>query len=556
MLTSEQIRAIPIFSGLSEALLQRIADTCADVHLAPGEFAVHEGGERAFYAVVQGRIEVVKRVEGGERTIGWRAPGQVFGEIPIVFGVPFQGGFRAAEPSRVLHMDPRQYFDIAAAAPEVPVKLGAMAQERIGGLQGLAAQAPKPLITILSQRWDPACGDLRRFLTRNQITFDWLKPESPELEKLWPAPRPAEADWPAMRLNDGTVICKPQAREVAQFAGLQTAPKLAEYDTLIVGGGPAGMAAAVYGASEGLRTLVVEREAPGGQAGTSSRIENYLGFPSGVSGDELASRALLQAKRLGAEILVTRSVTAFDPVRGEAVLDGIEIVRTRTVILATGVTWRRLEVEGFDKLLGKGIYYGAARSEAAGTHGEDIHLIGAGNSAGQAAMHFANHARTVTLVVRGDSLEKSMSHYLVEQLRAKSNIRVKLQSEVAAVYGERNLSTIDLRNRAAGTVERHDCGGLFVFIGADADTGWLPADLARDAKGYVLTGDDVVKAGRWSRDRDPFLLETSVPGVFACGDVRLSPVKRVASAVGEGSMAIALVHQYLAREGRAPQRAG
>jgi thioredoxin reductase (NADPH) len=555
MLTTDQIRAIPLFSGLPDSLLQRIADTCADVQLAPGEFAVHEGGERAFYAVVQGRIEVVKRVEGVERTIGWRAPGQIFGEIPIVFGVPFQGGFRASEPSRVLHMDPRQYFAIAAAAPDVSVKLGAQAQERIGGLQGLAAQGPKPIITILSQRWDTASGDLRRFLARNQINFDWVKPESPELDKLWPGPRPSEDSWPAMRLNDGTVVCKPTPREVANFVGLQTTPKLDEYDTLIVGGGPAGMAAAVYGASEGLRTLVIEREAPGGQAGTSSRIENYLGFPSGVSGDELASRALLQAKRLGAEILVTRSVTAFDPVSGEATLDGNEVVRTRTLILATGVTWRRLAIEGFDKLMGKGIYYGAARSEAASTHGEDIHLIGAGNSAGQAAMHFANHARTVTLVVRGDSLEKSMSHYLVEQLRAKSNILVKLHSEVVAVYGERNLSTIDLRNRAAGTVERHDCGGLFVFIGADADTGWLPLELARDQRGYVLTGDDVVKAGRWSRDRDPFLLETSIPGVFACGDVRLSPVKRVASAVGEGSMAIALVHQYLAREGAA-QRAG
>ena len=290
---------------------------------------------------------------------------------------------------------------------------------------------------------------------------------------------------------------------------------------MIIGGGPAGLAAAVYGASEGLRTLVIEREAPGGQAGTSSRIENYLGFPSGISGDELASRALQQARRLGAEILVTRTVGRIDPATRAGLPRRRRGVRARTIILATGVTWRRLAIEGFDRLIGKGIYYGAARSEAGATHGLDMYLIGAGNSAGQAALYFANHARRVTLVVRGDSLEKSMSHYLVEQIAAKSNIAV-----AAAVGGAArstattHLTAIDIRDRASEAVRRHDCGGLFVFIGADAETGWLPAEIARDARGYVLTGDDMVKAGRWSHNRDPYLLETSVPGVFACGDVR------------------------------------
>jgi thioredoxin reductase (NADPH) len=220
------------------------------------------------------------------------------------------------------------------------------------------------------------------------------------------------------------------------------------------------------------------------------------------------------------------------------------------VILATGVTWRRLAIDGFDRLIGKGIYYGAARSEASATHGLDIHLIGAGNSAGQAALHFANHARSVTLVVRGDSLEKSMSRYLIEQLGTKSNVAIQPRSEVVAAHGDTHLTAIDIRDGATGKVRRHDCGGLFVFIGADAETGWLPADIARDDRGYVLTGDDVVKAGRWSHDRDPFLLESSAPGIFACGDVRLSPVKRVASAVGEGSMAIAFVHKFLQQDSR------
>ncbi|TIM23055.1 MAG: pyridine nucleotide-disulfide oxidoreductase, partial [Mesorhizobium sp.] len=289
----------------------------------------------------------------------------------------------------------------------------------------------------------------------------------------------------------------------------------------------------------------------GGQAGTSSRIENYLGFPSGISGDELASRALQQARRLGAEILVTRSVAGIDPTTHDLFLDGTDVVRARSLILATGVTWRRLGIDGFDRLIGKGVYYGAARSEASTTHGLDVFLIGAGNSAGQAALHFSGHARSVTLLVRGPSLADSMSHYLIEQLRAKSNVKVQLRSEVQAVHGETHLTAIDILDKASNEVSRYDCGGLFVFIGANAETEWLPTDVVRDARGYVLTGDDVKKAGGWSHDRDPYLLETSAPGIFACGDVRLSPVKRVASAVGEGSMAIAFVHQYLANEEKA-----
>ncbi len=551
MLTIEDVRAIPLFSTLALADLERVAQTSADLHLGAGEFAVPEGGERALYAVLAGRIEVVKLFDGVERTLGWRVPGTIFGEVPMALGSPFPGGYRASEPSRVMRMEPQHYYAVAAASPEISLKVSALARERIGGLQGITAEPPKPRAIIVGQRWDTHCGDLRRFLARNQISFEWVTPDSPKLPALWPGTLPPESDWPLLRLADGTLVTRPTARDIARHLGLQTSPRLDAYDTMIIGGGPAGLAAAVYGASEGLRTVVIEREAPGGQAGTSSRIENYLGFPSGVSGDELASRALQQARRLGAEILVTRSVSRFDPITREVVLDGDEIVRARTVILATGVTWRRLAIDGFDRLIGKGIYYGAARSEAGATHGLDVHLIGAGNSAGQAALYFANHARKVTLVVRGDSLEKSMSHYLIEPLRGRSNIAVELRSEVQRSTVNTNLTAIDIRDAATGEVRRHECGGLFVFIGADAETGWLPADIARDARGYVLTGDDVVKAGRWSHSRDPYLLESSIPGVFACGDVRLSPVKRVASAVGEGSMAIAFVHQYLQQhEGR------
>ena len=295
MLTIDDIRAIPLFSTLAVTELERLAQTSADLHLAPGEFAVPEGGDRALYAVLAGKIEVVKLVDGIERTLGWRVPGTIFGEVPIAFGTAFIGGYRASEPSRVMRVDPKQYYAVAAASPEISVKVGALARERIGGLQGIAAEPPKPRVTMVGNRWDGACSELRHFLARNQITYDWITPDAPRLSARWPGTRPADDDCPVLRLADGTLLNRPATRELAQHLGLQTSTRLAEYDTMIIGGGPAGLAAAVYGASEGLRTVVVEREAPGGQAGTSSRIENYLGFPSGVSGDELASRALRQA---------------------------------------------------------------------------------------------------------------------------------------------------------------------------------------------------------------------------------------------------------------------
>jgi thioredoxin reductase (NADPH) len=549
MLTVEDVATIPLFSSLPRGELERLAHTSADLRLSAGELAVPEGGERALFAVLSGKIEVIKTIDGIERTLGWRIPGTIFGEVPIALGTPFPGGYRAAEPSRVMRVDIQHYYAVAAVSKDLSLKVSALARERIGGLQSITDEPPKPRATLVGHRWDTACGNLRRFLARNQISFNELTPDAPELSALWPGPRPQDNDYPVLRLADGGVVNRPQVREVANLLGLQTRARSSEYDVAIVGGGAAGLAAAVYGASEGLRTIVVEREAPGGQAGTSSRIENYLGFPNGVSGDELASRALQQAKRLGAEILVTRSVARISPNTREVFMDGEDIIRARTLILATGVSWRRLAIDGIDRLLGRGIYYGAARSEASSMHGHDIHLVGAGNSAGQAALYFANHARKVTLVVRGGSLEKSMSHYLIEQLRGKLNIAVQPRSEIDAVHGDMHLTAIDIRDTKTKEVRRHDCGGMFIFIGADAETAWLPADIARDARGYVLTGDDLKKASRWLHSRDPYLLETSVPGVFACGDVRLSPVKRVASAVGEGSMAIAFVHQYLAHDG-------
>ena len=548
MVTTEEIGGVALFAALDHDERERLSRVAADITLAAGEYAAHEGGERALFAVLEGRIEPVKLVDGIERVVGERRPGDVFGEVPIVLGTVFPVGFRAAEPSRVMRIEANDYHAVAAVVPDLGKEVGRLAAHRMGGsrgLQGLAAEPPPPRAIVVGHRWDASCTELRRFLDRNQVTFKWLTPGTPDAGDRWGGPLPADGDLPAIQIVGGKTVVRPQLRRVAELLGLGTEAVAAEYDTVIVGAGPAGLAAGVYGASEGLSTIVVEREAPGGQAGTSSRIENYLGFPSGVSGDELASRALQQARRLGSEILVTRSITRIDAATRQLHLDGGDVLRARTIILACGVTWRHLSIDGFDRLAGKGISYGAARSEAPNTHGLDVHIVGAGNSAAQAALFFSTHARSVTILCRGDTLEKSMSRYLVEQLATRPNIRTMFRTEVASVQGDVSLEAIDVRDPATAETTRLESGGLFIFIGADAQTAWLPPEIALDHNGYVLTGSDMRAAGRWMLDRDPYLLETSVPGIFACGDVRFAPVKRVAAAVGEGSMAIAFVHQYL-----------
>jgi thioredoxin reductase (NADPH) len=548
MVTADEIAAIGVFAALGPSERERLSRAVADISLVPGEYAAPEGGERALFAVLEGRIEAVKLVDGIERVVGERRPGDVFGEVPIALGTVFPVGFRAAETSRVMRIEPHDYHAVAAVDPDVAKEIGRLAGNRMGGargLQGIAAEPPPPRAIVVGHRWDASCTELRRFLDRNQITFSWVRPDAPDAAEQWDGPLPADRDCPAIRVVNGKTVGRPQLRRVAELLGLATEAATGEYDVVIVGAGPAGLAAAVHAASEGRRTIVVERQAPGGQAGTSSRIENYLGFPAGVSGDELASRALQQAQRLGAEILVTRSITGIDAATRHVHLDGGDLLRAETIILACGVAWRQLSVSGFERLAGKGISYGAAPSEAANTHGLDVHIVGSGNSAGQAAMFFSNHARSVTILCRGESLEKSMSRYLFDQLSARSNIRAITSTEVVAAHGDDSLEAIDVRNGATSETTRLESGGLFLFIGADAETAWLPAEIALDRHGYVLTGPDVAAAGRWELDRDPYLLETSVPGIFAGGDVRSSPVKRVAAAVGEGSMAVAFVREYL-----------
>jgi thioredoxin reductase (NADPH) len=548
VLTTDDVGRIPLFAPLSTHERERLARAAADIVLEPGENAASTGDGAALFGLLEGTIEAIRHVDGNEEVVGERSPGDIFGEVPVALATSFPVDFRAKTRVRTMRVEPPDYYAIASVAPEIVAELGRLAVHRMGGprgLQALAAQQREPRAVVVGGRFDSACAALRRFLDRNQVSFSWIRPDDEDASERWEGTLPSDDDLPTVRVIGGKTVVRPQLRRVAELLELGTEPKWPDYETIVIGAGPAGLAAAVYGASEGLSTMVVEREAPGGQAGTSSRIENYLGFPTGITGEDLAKRALEQAKRLGAEILVTRTIERIDPAGRQVHLDGGDVLRAKTIILACGVSWRKLEVEGFDRLVGKGIYYGAAPSDAPTAHGLDVHLVGAGNSAGQAALNFAKYAKSVTIHSRSDSLHKSMSHYLIDQLATRSNISVDCSSQVTAAHGESSLEAIDVHHPERDTTETVACGGLYVFIGADAETEWLPPEIALDPRGFVLTGTDVTASGAWALDRDPYLLETSVPGIFACGDVRSGPVKRVAAAVGEGSMAIAFVHQYL-----------
>jgi thioredoxin reductase (NADPH) len=400
-------------------------------------------------------------------------------------------------------------------------------------------------VRVLGGRWDAQTHTLKDFLARNQVPYQWLNvEENPEAQSL--LERMGEAKLPLVLLPDGSPLSNPSPSELAGHIGLRTQAEKPFYDLVIVGGGPAGLAAAVYGASEGLKVILIEREAPGGQAGTSSRIENYLGFPAGLSGGDLARRAVAQARKFGTEILTPASVSGL---RSEGQyrivsLGGGEEISCHTLLVATGVNYRKLALPGLDRLTGAGVYYGAAITEAQACNNEDVYIVGGGNSAGQAAMYLAQFARSVTVLLRGTGLTATMSRYLIDQIEATRNIRVRPCTQVSEVHGGDHLEGLTLSDTSSGTSETVPAGALFIFIGALPYTKWLGPEVVRDERGFVLTGPDL-PPGAWREKRDPFLLETNLPGVFAAGDVRQSSVKRVASAVGEGSIAVQFIHQYL-----------
>ena len=412
-------------------------------------------------------------------------------------------------------------------------------------------------IRVLGTRWSPRCYELRDFLARNHVPYQWIDAElsanDPETKQILEFLGPDAANLPVVLFPDGTKFLESAPAEIAQKVGLRTRSETTFYDLAIVGGGPAGLAAAVYGASEGLHTVIVEREAPGGQAGMSSRIENYLGFPIGLSGGDLARRAVVQARRFGVEILSPQEAVALrteGPYRIIKLADGSEI-SCHALMIATGVQWRRLDAPGIDRLQGAGVYYGGGTTEALSCKGEMVYVVGGANSAGQAAMNFAKYAERVVILVRGSSLSTTMSQYLIDQVQQTPNIQLWTHASVAEVHGEHRLEEISVLCSDTNKIERVPATAMFIFIGALPRTDWLADVVERDERGFVLTGPDLLHEGQrpkgWTLDRDPFLLETNVPGIFAVGDVRHGSVKRVASGVGEGSVAVQFIHQYLSK---------
>ena len=412
-------------------------------------------------------------------------------------------------------------------------------------------------VRVLGTRWSPKSYEMRDFLARNQVPFQWLDADAAERDRevagLVESFGPNELKLPLVLFPDGDRLEQPGWQEVAAKLGLRMRAGLEFYDVAIVGGGPAGLAAAVYGASEGLKTLIVEREAPGGQAGLSSKIENYLGFPAGLKGSDLAMRAVTQARRFGVEIVSPQEVSGIrvdGPYRYLKLNDGTE-VSCHALILATGVQWRTLDVPGVERLQGAGVYYGAGPTEAMSCRDEHVYIVGGANSAGQAAMFFSKYAQRVVMLVRGPSLAATMSQYLIDQIQKTENIQVECGTRVTAVDGEDRLRSISVTCDTSGDTQTVPASALFIFIGAEPCTAWLDGVVERDTRGFLLTGPDLMRDGKrpksWQLDRDPGLLETNVPGIFAVGDVRYGSIKRVASGVGEGSVAIQFVHQYLSK---------
>lgn len=412
-------------------------------------------------------------------------------------------------------------------------------------------------IRVLGNRWSPASHTVKDLLSRNHIPYRWLDIETaekdPEVRKLVESLAEAEKNaLPLLIFPDGARMTQPEPTEVAEKVGLKTHAAEEFYDLVIVGGGPAGLAAAVYGASEGLRTIMIEREAPGGQAGMSSKIENYLGFPAGLSGGDLARRAVAQARRFGVEILAAEAEKiSVDGNYRTVWLTNQSQISCHSLLIATGVQWRKLDAPGIEDLTGAGIYYGAAMTEALSCADEDVYIVGGANSAGQSAMYFSRHARRVVMLVRGDSLGASMSQYLIDQIKKTSNIQVEYNSSVAEVHGADHLEGISVYCKESDETNLYPTNSLFIMIGAMPHTDWLEGVIERDERGFILTGGDLLRDGKppknWNLDREPGLLETNVPGIFAVGDVRRGSIKRVASGVGEGSVAISFVHQYLSK---------
>jgi thioredoxin reductase (NADPH) len=549
MITAADLLQIPLFAGLKEAECQRFAQKAADIRVEAGDWVIREGEDPRFFVVLEGLLQAVKDIVGQRRELDQVKAADFFGEIPILLGTANLVSIQALCRCRLARFDRQQLQELIRASTASGTAIFETMAYRLSAVQQYAEDTPSSRVVLIGSQYNAECRAIRSFLSANRVQYDWVDRElDPSRASSYV---PAGHDQVAAIIDGAQCYLSPTVRTVAEALGLQTSPKGDRYDVVIAGAGPAGMAAGVYGASEGLRVLIVERSAAGGQAGTSSRIENYLGFPSGISGDELTERALKQALHFGSEIAVTRIIEAVLVTdTGYCVrLDGGERISARAILLSTGVDWHRMEVPGLDRLLGRGVLYGASRQEAHSIAGKRAFVVGGGNSAGQAAVFFSNYAAEVVMLVRGIGLALSMSRYLIAQIAEKDNIRIEAFTEVTEVQGEEHLEQIVTTTRDSNgcqTSSKRDADALFLMIGATANTAWLPPALERDAKGYICTGRDLTG---WSLEREPFPLETSLPGIFCAGDVRHGSIKRVASGVGEGSMSIAFIHQYLALTG-------
>ena len=544
MFELKDLDAIPVLACLPEAQRHQLAQVAADMRLCANEWLIREGESPWFFILISGALEVTKDFNGTPLVVNRYKPGDFFGEVPMLLGAPAVASLRAKEPSRVMRLDRLQFKDMIDGSAECSALIMKTMADRVTKIQEYVRDHPASRVLVVGSQYDSDCRDIRSFLAINRIPYEWVDRDR-EPDRI-PSCMPPGMDGPAVVIDrEHCVGQPPTVRKVAEALGFLTEPKSEHYDVAVIGAGPAGLAAAVYGSSEGLRVLLIERSTVGGQAGTSSRIENYLGFPGGISGDELSERATKQAARFGTEIVMTREVQNVFPLKDGYCLelDGGERVTARCVVLATGVAWRRLEAEGVDRLQGRGVLYGASRTEASTVVGKEIFIVGGGNSAGQAAMFFASYAKSVHVLVRGAGLELSMSQYLIDQIAHRPNITIEPFTQVVSVEGDGSLETLCTTTNGEAPKAR-PADALFVMIGADARTDWLPSQVIRDEEGYVCTGRDLPDHS--CGNRQPYLLETNLPGLFCVGDVRHGSIKRVSSSVGEGSMAIAFIHQYLA----------
>jgi thioredoxin reductase (NADPH) len=539
MINPGELKSFPLFACLSEQRLQEVAESAAELSVHAGEWIIREGEMPSFFVLLQGSLTCEKDYGGTHKVKARYVPGDFYGEIPILLDSVAIASLQATEPSRILRLDRIQFKDMIGSSRRCNEIVVEVMTRRLKMIQD-HMQANDPLrVRVIGSKHNAECRQVRDFLSQNHISYRWDDQDQAATEE-----GAENCVDPFVVVDRSKVVgCPLTVRKVAEALGMKTEPSNLSYDVAIVGGGPAGLAAAVYGASEGLEVLLIERSAIGGQAACSSRIENYPGFPTGISGDDLGARAFKQAVHFGADIVITREVQQILPFAGGYCLemdDGMK-VQTRSIVLATGVQWRKLDVPGLKPLIGRGVLYGAARAEAHTVLGKHIFLIGAGNSAGQAAMFFSGYASSVTLLVRGKHIANSMSQYLVAQLAKRKNIHIETDTELVSASGVNSLESICTETK--GQSQKREADALFIMIGACAASAWMPANLERDPNGFICTGRDVtVPAGT----RVPFQLETSLPGVFCAGDIRHDSIKRVSSGMGEGSMAISFVHKYFA----------